>query len=398
MDVSHVLLVDNVRLAERPEQHVRIVCEDGLIVEVGEVASDVAGADRIDGKGALALPGLIDAHAHIDKTLWGGPWIPNPGVASVSERIAHERRERDRYHLPNEHYIAALVEQMIVAGTTHVRTHTDVDPGVGLRGVEAVSRVAEEYAHAITIEQVAFPQAGLISNPGTLELLEEAVRQGVGTIGGLDPAGYDNAPNEQLDALFDLAAQTGSRIDIHLHDDGSLGAWEFEQIASRTCHYAMAGRVAISHAFAIGHAPTQDRLIEILASSGVALITAAVYDVPVPPLLKLARAGVPLASGSDGIRDLWGPYGNGDMLQRAMHVAYRNSERTDHGLDLALQTATTGAATVLAITNYGLRPGASADLVLVEAQNAAHAVVSTPPRQLVIKQGRIVAMSGHIAK
>lgn len=385
------LVIDNVRLATAPEHTVAIVCADGRIAAV-DAPGTHPGA--IDGGGALVLPGLVDAHAHIDKTLFGGPWVANPGAESVAERIAHERRFRDAYGLPNEDHVAALVEQMIAQGTTHVRTHTDVDPGVGLRGVEAVNRVAERYRHAVTIEQVAFPQGGLLSNPGTLELLEESVKFGVTTIGGLDPALIDHAPAAHLDAIFDLAGRTGSRIDIHLHEDGTLGAWEFGEIIARTRSHGLAGRVAISHAFAIAHAPTQARLVDGLAEAGVALVTAAVYDVPVPPLDVLAAAGVPLAAGSDGIRDLWGPYGNGDMLQRAMHVGYRNSVRTDDGLALALRTATDGAAEVLGLPDYGLAVGCAADLVLVDARHPAEAIVAVPPRRLVVKAGKVVAVDG----
>jgi cytosine deaminase len=283
---------------------------------------------------------------------------------------------------------------MICHGTTHLRTHTDIDPGVGLRGVETVNRVAERYRHAITIEQVAFPQGGLVSNPGTLALLADSAAMGVATIGGIDPAVVDRAPVEQLDAIFDLAVRTGRGLDIHLHEDGTLGAWEFDEIIARTQAHGLRGRVAISHAFAIGHAATQRRLIDGLADAGIALITAAVYDMPVPPLRIMAEAGAALACGSDGIRDLWGPYGNGDMLQRAMHVAYRNAARTDEGLGLALRAATHGAAEVLGVPGYGLEIGCTADLVLVDAANPAEAVVAVPPRRLVVKAGRVVAVDG----
>ncbi len=390
-------LIENV-LVPGHDGPTTIVVDEGRIASL-EAPSDAPGdggatVERIDGAGLLALPGLVDAHAHIDKTLCSGPWVPNPGVGQVSERIAYERRVRSDYGLPNRDYIAALVEKMIAAGTTHIRTHTDVDPGVGLRGIEAVAAVAERYADAVTIEQVAFPQGGLISNPGTLELLRESVDAGVTTIGGLDPAGFDDAPIEHLDAIFGLAASTGSGIDIHLHDDGSLGAWEMRQIARRTIDHELGGRVAISHAFAIAHEPTQDALIAAFAEAGVALNTAAVYNVPVPPLDKLAAAGVAYGSGSDGINDLWGPYGDGDMLRRAMLVGYRSSTRTDEGLALALDTATYGAARVLGLPAYGIAPGAPADLVLVRARSVAEAVASVPPREIVLKRGRVVARDG----
>ena len=353
------------------------------------------GVETIDATGLLALPGLVDAHAHIDKTLYAGPWVPVPELGSVHERIAHERAVRDRYGLPRGDYVSALVESMVGAGTTHIRTHSDVDPGVGTRGVEVVADVAKRYADSVTIEQVAFPQGGLISNPGTLALLEDAVAAGASTIGGIDPAGFDGAPLEHLDAIFDLAARTACGIDIHLHDSGALGAWEMAQIADRTTAYGLAGKVAISHAFGLAHEPTQDALIERFAEAGVAIVSAAVYDVPVPSLAKLAAAGVTFASGSDGINDLWGPYGDGDMLRRAMLVGYRNSVRTEAGLQQALATATTGAARMLGLEDYGLGVGDLADLVLVRARCTAEAVARVPVREVVIKAGSVVARDGR---
>jgi cytosine deaminase len=380
----------------RGGEPVTIGVENGRIRAIDPAtAAHADGHDVIDAGGRLALPGLINAHAHIDKTLYGGPWVSAPQVETVAERVAHERRHRDAFGLPAREYICALVEAMIAAGTTHLRTHTDVDPGVGLRGITAVREVAEHYTGMIDIEQVAFPQGGLITNPGTLELLREAVAAGATVIGGLDPAGFDDAPNAHLEAVFGLAAATGTRIDIHLHDAGSLGAWEMGLIADMTRDYGLGGRVALSHAFGIAHPPTQQRLLERFAEAGVALVSAAVYDAPVPPLRACAEHGVLLAGGTDGINDLWGPFGDGDMLRRAMLIAYRNSGRGDGELALALDTVTSNAAQVLGVDDYGLAVGKPADLVFVEARSVAEAVARVPERRLVLKAGTVVARDGE---
>jgi cytosine deaminase len=121
-----------------------------------------------------------------------------------------------------------------------------------------------------------------------------------------------------------------------------------------------------------------------------------VYDFPVVPVRTLRSAGVTVACGHDGIRDLWGPYGSGDMLERAMHLAYRSTFRRDADIELALEAATYGGAAVLGLPAYGLRPGAPADLVVVAAATAAEAVVTRPPRQLVLKRGRVVARAGTL--
>lgn len=380
-----------------------ILVHDGIIDRVepgiGAVDAETVDAETVDIAGKLVLPGLIDAHVHLDKTLYGGSWTPHSAEDNLADRIANERRRRGELGLPNRDYMTALLEQMVAAGTTHVRTHTDVDPEVGLSRVDAVRDVAERMSARITVTQVAFPQYGLLTNPGTAELLERALSEGVAAIGGIDPAGMDGDPVRHLDIVFGLAQRYGTYIDIHLHDGGTLGAWQLELIAERTKATGLQGRVTVSHAYAIAHidAQHQTRVAERLAEAQVTLTTAAVYDFPVPPLKKLIAAGVNIACGNDCIRDLWGPYGTGDMLDRAMHVAYRSVFRRDEDIELALQTATYGGAKALGLSTYGLAAGAPADLVVVNAAAPAEAVVTRPPRDLVIKGGRIVARNGTIA-
>ena len=204
--------------------------------------------------GRLVLPGLVDAHCHLDKTLYGGPWVPHSAGDALEDRIANDRRRRGELGIPSVDRIVALLEQMVAAGTSHVRSHTDVDPEVGLRGVEAVRAAAQRLDGRIGVEQVAFPQHGLLTNPGTAELLEEALKRGVETIGGIDPAGVDRDPVRHLDIVFDLAARYGARIDLHLHDGGSLGMWELELIVDRTRDAGLGGRVTISHAYGFSQA------------------------------------------------------------------------------------------------------------------------------------------------
>jgi cytosine deaminase len=394
------LLLRQVRLAEQPSRSVDVLVHGGVIAAVGPDIAAPAGGVVEDGAGRLVLPGLIDAHCHVDKTLWGAEWVPHSAGPELVDRIANERARRDELALPSADNAAALLRHMATLGTTRVRTHTDVDPGVGLEGIAAVAKAAEAVAGLIDVEQVAFPQDGVLRRPGTLELLDEALSNGATTLGGIDPAGVDGDPVRQLDAMFGLAARHGARIDMHLHDVGTLGAWQFGLVIERTIAFGLQGKVALSHADALGDLTDSERghLAERLAEAGVALVTAAVYDVPVPPLVEMRARGVTVASGSDGIRDLWGPFGNGDMLERAMHVAYRSWLRRDEDIELALHTATYGAAQVLGVTGYGLAVGCAADFALVDARTPAEAVVARPRRDLVVKGGRIVARAGALVE
>lgn len=362
---------------------------DGLIKQVGP---DLPPGDAqvIDVTGQLLLPGLVEAHCHLDKTLYGGAWVPHSADDTLAGRIGNDLGRRAELGVPSVERITALLRTMSSFGTTHVRTHTDVDPVVGLRGIEAVLAAAS--AVPVSVQQVAFPQHGMLTNPGTFELLEEAAKNGIEAIGGLDPAGIDRDPVRHLDLIFGLAGRYGTHLDLHLHDGGSLGAWELELIIERTAALGLGGRVTVSHAYALGQIDEaqQDRLAQGLAAAGVALATAAVYSFPVPPVKRMRAAGVTVACGHDGIRDLWGPYGSGDMLERAMHLAYRSTFRRDEDIELALEAATYGGASALGLSGYGLDAGCAADLVAVPSSTAAEAVVTHPSRTLVMKSGLVL--------
>ena len=379
-----------------------ILIRDGVVERIEPEANltevNVPAVDVLDVTGRMVLPALVEAHCHLDKTLFGGPWVAHGAGDSLADRIANERRRRGQLGVPDVDHIAALLERMVAAGTMYVRSHTDIDPALGLAGVEAVNAAVARLDGRIAVQQVAFPQYGILTNPGTAELLEEALKAGVEVIGGLDPAGFDGDPVRHLDIVFGLAERYGAAVDIHLHDAGTLGVWQLELIAERAVRSGLQGRVAVSHAYGLGQADgsTQDRIADVLAAAGVAVVTAAVYDFPVVPVRKLRSVGVNVACGHDGIRDLWGPYGSGDMLDRAMHLAYRSTFRRDADIELALEAATYGGASLLSLPAYGLRPGASADLVVVDARTPAEAVVARPPRDLVIKGGRVVAEAGTL--
>jgi cytosine deaminase len=118
----------------------------------------------VDLGGRLVLPGLVEAHCHLDKTLHGGPWRPGPRWPTGSPTNASTARSSG---CPTRPGVSALLETMAAAGTTHVRTHTDVCSGTGLTGVEVVRDAAARPAGRITVEQVAFPRSGILTDPGT---------------------------------------------------------------------------------------------------------------------------------------------------------------------------------------------------------------------------------------
>ena len=351
----------------------------------------------LDGAGRLALPGLIEAHTHLDKNLLGQKWYRNDVGPRLIDKIDNERAERLALPIDAQLQSARQARLSVSHGTTHIRTHVDVDTEIGIRGIEGVLATREALAGQIGIDLVAFPQSGLLVRPGTLDLLEQALLLGAETVGGLDPCAIDRDPKGHLDAVFGLAERHGRGVDIHLHETGEMGAFSMELIIERTRALSMAGRVIISHAFCLGSpdAALVDALLAGLAEAGIALMTTGTPSRPVPPVKRVLAAGITICAGTDGMRDTWGPYGNADMLTRGMFIGMRNNLRRDDELADALDIVTTQGARALGLPDYGLTPGCFADLVLIDAETVAEAIAQHPDGRTVIRRGAVVSMEGQ---
>lgn len=369
---------------------------DGVITGIRSAGTAPIGVRELDGRGLLALPGIVNAHAHVDKSWWGLPWQSYGGEGSTEGRIRHERAQRDALGIPSLERSALVLRELVRHGTTAIRTHVDVDPGVGLRGIEAVEEAAAAYRGALDVQLVAFPQDGVLRRPGVLELLREAAgRDSVRAIGGLDPASIDRDPVGQIDALTALAAETGVGLDIHLHDPAELGAFQIELLAERTARLGLHGRVNVAHGFAVAQLdPARRRdLLAVMADAGMTMTTVAPLRGAQLPLAELDAAGVPLGLGTDGIRDLWSPYGTGDTLGIAWQYARAGGLVRDDELQRVVRLATTAGAWAVGREVHDLVEGARADIVLMDAENPMDALVRQPERALVIAGGKAL----HVA-
>lgn len=375
---------------------VDIALADGRITAVTAPAAHPVGAREFDGRGLLALPGLVNAHAHLDKSWWGLPWQSYGGEPTTEGRIRHERAERDALGIPSAARAARVLKELVRHGTTAIRSHVDVDTGVGLRGIHSVEDAAGAYGEALDVQIVAFPQDGVLRRPGVLELLREAAgRDSVRWIGGLDPATIDRDPVGQIDAVLGLAAETGVGVDIHLHDPAELGAFQIELVVERVERLGLQRRVNIAHGFAVAQRePARRRdLLSAMGAAGVTITTVAPLGLPQLPLGELEEAGIEFGFGTDGIRDLWSPYGTGDTLGIAWQYARAGGLVRDDDLLRVVQRATSAAGWAVEREVHDLVAGARADIVLLDAENPMDALVRQPERALVVGGGRVL----HVA-
>ncbi|MBM7801898.1 cytosine/adenosine deaminase-related metal-dependent hydrolase [Curtobacterium luteum] len=363
----------------------------GGVRSVGSIAA--AGVTVVDGSGLLALPGLVNAHAHVDKSWWGRPWESYGGEGGTQGRIAHERARRDALGIPGVDVATRVLREGLRTGTTRVRTHVDVDLGVGLRGVHAVQAAAEALDGAVEVSIVAFPQDGVLRRPGVLDLLRQAALAGVAHVGGLDPSLIDRDPVGQLDGLFAIAADTGCGIDLHLHEPADLGAFAIDLVLDRVERDGIApGKVNIAHGFAVVDVdPVRRRdLLERMAGLGVTMTTVAPLRMRQLPLHEFDEAGVRFGFGTDGIRDLWSPYGDGDLLGIAWQYARAGGMVRDEDLRRVVEIASRDGAAFVTDEVHDLVPGARADVVLVDAENPMDALVRRVPRALVVAGGQVI--------
>lgn len=391
------VLIKNVR--PMGSRTVDILVLDGKISHIDTDMTLPASTDVIEGKGQLLLPGLVNAHAHIDKNLFGLPWRPNtvPQPRLIKDYVDNERLVRQEMNIDAGKQSAIEVEMAIAAGTTHIRTHVDIDTDAGLKHWEGVLQTRETFNDQVTIQMVAFPQSGMLIRPGTVELLDEAVKMGADAIGGLDPSTIDRDPIQHIDTIFDIARRYGVEVDIHLHEPGMLGAFAVEIIADRTQALGMQGMVTISHVFCLGMIDDAylDQLIQLLLDNKIAIMSLGSGTSNFPPLKKLYNAGVTLCTGSDGVHDLWGIYNSVNMLDRVRMLGYRSGFRRDSDVERLLDIATYGGARVMQAENYGIDPGNIADFIIIEGDTPTEAVVNRPIPSYVFKNGALVAYKGQ---
>lgn len=374
-----------------------VLLEGGIIANKGENLSATDNVTLIDCRGLQLFPGLVDGHAHLDKTLLGRDWYINDVPRSLAAMISNERHYRQQQQPDAQCQSERIARRGIAQGTSFIRTHVDIDNEIGLANLEGVLETRRKLADYVDIEIVAFPQSGILQNPGTEALLDQALAMGAELVGGLDPCSFDRDPRKHLDIIFELACRHDKKIDIHLHERGELGAFSLELILEYTRRYQKQHAVTLSHGFCLGmvEAAQQQVFAEQMAELGVSVATTAPADIAVPPWELLDNAGVAICAGNDGVRDTWSPYGNGDMLQRAVTMGLRYRWRKDSEILRAAKTITSGGARVMEIKNYGLEIGCRADLVLVPGRSMVESLVELPQARTVFKHGVLIAQNGE---
>jgi cytosine deaminase len=382
----------------------QVAIDQGKIVEIA--ASILTPAiTTLDAQGKLLLPGLVDAHIHLDKAflLDRVQWH----TGTFSEALQQTAAAKRSFTLEDIQARARrVIEQAIGFGTTAMRSHVEVDPMIQLTGLKALLPLRDEYAWGLTLQLAVFAQEGITNLPGTEALLRQAMALGGDVIGS---APYvDPEPEQNIRIVFDLAQDFDCDVDFHLDfldDDAPL---LLPVVIAETQKRGWQGRVCLGHMTKLAGLPPAElsAIAHATATAGISILALPSTDLymmsrrdthntrrGVAPVHTLATYGVNTGVATNNVQNLFTPFGDGDLLKLCTLLAQVLHLNTAMSHEQCLAMATTQAAQAIGIPNHGLAPGNTADLVLINATSVTEAIGAAPVDRTVIKQGRIVAQS-----
>src|ERR1051326_4577772 len=321
------LILRNARLFGRGDDLVDIGISSGRLAAVAP--GFAADGPTIDLAGRLVAPKLVETHIHLDKTCIMDRCTAEQGT--VAEAVAQTAAAK-RAFTEDDIYARATrtLEKCVAHGTMLMRTHVEIDPGIGLKGFHAIRQLARDYAWAIDIEICAFPQEGLINNPGTDALLAECLKNGARVIGAVPYT--DSDPRGQIDRIFALARDFDVDIDMHLDLGDTPDGMQIEYVCACTERYRYGGRVAVGHVTQLSTAPPPQfaAIARRLADTGVAVTVLPSTDLyltgrgqdhsvlrGVTAAHKLIAYGVNCSLSTNNVLNPFTPYGDASLIRMA---------------------------------------------------------------------------------
>ncbi|MDR1358031.1 MAG: amidohydrolase family protein [Coriobacteriales bacterium] len=399
--MNETLTIRNARLRGRDTQLFDIVLEQGLIQDIVEAGGPPQGT-AIDANGGLVTESFVNGHLHLDKVYTferagqealaeynqGGMG----GAMTAIERAADFKTAYDEsWILPN---VRTVCDLAVKYGNTHIRAFADVDTKARLEGINALLKAREEYRGRVELQVVAFPQDGVVREPGAEALMVEALEAGADVVGGIPWIEFTKAgEQEHVDRMCALARRYDKNISMLLDDVGDPEERTLEMLCLKVIELGWQGRATAQHcrAMLLYNENYFRKLVALLKQAGIGIVA----DPQTGPLharvRELAAAGIPVALGQDDIADAYYPFGECNMLQIAFLAAHLLWMMTYEDMELLYDMITVNAAEVLGIKGHRLESGGSGDLVVLGESDVYHAIWYHRAPRYVIKDGVVIA-------
>ena len=304
---------------------------DGRIESMEPQAAQEPAAGDFDVRGAPVLPGLVDAHTHLDKTFTlPRMGVVQPGLLGAIDAMMTDRlgwtpadvRERAGRGLQWAHE----------AGCVHVRSHVDwweADSVPLAWGV--LAELASQWQGRVALQQVS-----LIKLPLFKDLA--GARQLAGRVAAAGPQALlgafvhsSNWDEQALRNVFIAAGEAGLDVDLHVDEELNPLAHGLAATARILKETGFTNRVVCGHTCSLAAQPESEALatLDAVAQLPITLISLPITNLLLQDattgrtprqrgltLLKEARArGIPLLLASDNVQDPFCRVGSYDPVE-----------------------------------------------------------------------------------
>lgn len=394
------LVVENARLLDG--SIVTLMVNEGRFVTAGDGAEDISATVRRDAGGRLVTPTFVNAHMHLDK-VYTLPLVGDGGLAAytsgtmggamTSIEIASEvkRQYNQSWILPN---VRRALEDAVRNGVLHIQAFVDVDTTAGLEGMHAVLDARAEFADRLDLQIVAFPQDGLLRDPGASELCEKALDLGADVVGGIPWIEYtDSAAREHIRWACQQAAERGLRVAMLVDDAGDPTLRTTEMLAEELIAHDLVGRGVACHARAVGsyHQSSILRLAGLAQQAQLGFVSDPHTGPLHLPVEAFLEQGLAVALGQDDIEDAYYPWGRHNMLEVAFLSGHILGFRSEAHQRLLVEMVTSRAAAVLGLAHHGLDEGDRADFCIHWSERVVDLLREHAAPLAVYRQGTLIA-------
>lgn len=402
------IVVRNARTRFFPNKLLDIGISDGRISEIKERVES-RGEFEINADGRLVTESFVNPHLHLCKVytlqLVGEEALKSyregtMGKAMTAIELASKVKER--YHedwiLEN---VRKAIDLAVIHGITHIRAFADTDTKARLEGVKALLKAKKEFEGLVDLQVVAFPQDGIIRDPGAEELVRKAVEIGADVVGGIPWIEYtDEDAEKHIDLMLEIAKEYDKDVSMLVDDAGDPGLRTLEKLAVKTIKEGHQGRSLAHHARAMCLYPDPYfmKVVALLKMAKMGVVSDP-HTGPLHARVKdLLREGVTVALGQDDIADAYYPFGRNNMLEVAFLASHLLWMTAFDEMEQLYDMITKNPAKLMRIENYGLREGAEANLVVLNAKSVQEALMYHEPPTKVIKRGKLIAEGGRRIK
>ncbi len=406
------LLIKNCRLKQEGKLQ-DILINEGKIKKIADKI-DIETEKIIDAEGNFVAPAFIEPHIHLDKIFISDVVRPNK-TGTLEEAIEIIWEKKKNYTIEDIVERAGKAIKLAAKnGTTRMRTHVDIDTIVGLTSLKGVVEARKKYSDIMDIEIISFPQEGIIQDPGTEELMWEAMENGADIVGGM-PANEKNPEDsmKHIEIAFEIAKEYDADIDMHIDETDDPFYRTLEMLADKTIEYGWKGRVTAGHTCALAAYDDHyaEYVMDKVKEAGLHIIINPVTNLMLQGRLddqpirrgitrvkELLAKGVNISYGQDCVKDTFYPFGQCDLMEVGLIAAHAAHMSLPEEIEEVFNMVTYNAAKILGLNNYGIKEGNLADLVIFNAESTADAIRRQPDRKYVIKEGKIIAESSSNSK